>query len=190
MPSAHLTPEMLVDSNITNTQLTIELPGIKTNTAIDWKRFEITVPSEAKLVTRFVPAPPPMQLDRMGAKLPAFRLQNPDGLPAFSSAATPSNKITVFAWMADHPACKETAAQMRQIAATMAASPLADRIQFVSVWAEPNPAAGTTFASLAEDWKLCGDLVLDSDAVGRDLFGIREAPTLVVIDGQNRLQIF
>ena len=190
MPSAHLTPEMLADSKITHTQLTIELPGIKTNAAIDWKRFEIAVPSESMLVSHFVPAPAPMQLERIGVKMPAFQLRNPAGLPAYSSAATPSNKITVFAWMADHPACKETAAQMRQIAAAMAVSPLADRVQFVSVWAEPKPAAGTTFASLAKDWQLCGDLMLDSEAVGRDLFGIREAPTLVVVDGQNRLQIF
>lgn len=190
MPSTHLTPEMLADSDITSVQLTIELPGIKTNEPIHWKRFEITVPNESKLVSRFVPAPPPMPLERMGLKVPAFRLRSPAGKPAFSSDETPANKITVFVWMADHPACKETAAQMAKITATIAASSAADRVQFVTVWAEPNPAEGTTFASLARDWNLSGELVIDSDAVGRDLFGVREAPTLVVIDGQNRLQIF
>ncbi len=190
MPSAHLSPEMLADSSITNTQLTIELPGIKTNEAIDWKRFEITVAPESKMVSRFVPAPPPMNLERLGMKVPAFRLLTSDGKPGFSSDGTTSNKVTVLAWMADHPACKETAAQMSKIAATMAATPAAKRIQFVTVWAEPQPAEGSTFESLTRDWNLNGKLVVDSEAVGRDLFGVSEAPTLVVIDGQNRMQIF
>lgn len=190
MPSAHLTSEMLADSNITHTQLTIELPGIKTNESIDWQRFEINVPNEAKLVSHFVPAPPKMQLDRMGLKVPAFRLLNAVGVPAFTAGDTTSNKVTVLTWMADHPACKETAAQLSKIATAVAATSAANRVQFVNVWAEPKPAEGSTFESLTKDWDLSGKLVVDSEAVGRDLFGVSEAPTLVVIDGQNRLQIF
>ena len=190
MPSAHLTPEMLADSSITNTQLTIELPGIKTNEPIDWQRFEIDVSPESQLVSHFVPAPPKMQLERLGVKVPAFRLRTVDGKQTFSSGETSSNQITVLTWMADHPACKETAAQLSKIADAVAASPVAHRVQFINVWAEPNPAEGTTFESLAKDWSLRGKLVLDSEAVGRDLFGVSEAPTLVVVDGQNRLQIF
>ncbi len=189
MPSAHLTPEMLADSSITNTQLTIELPGIKTNERIDWSRFEITVPSEAKLVSHFVPAPPPMQLDRLGLKVPAFRLLGADGKPGFSSGDTPTNKVTALLWLADHPACRDSAAQMAKVFADVSASSAKDRVQFVTVWAEPKPAEGTTFASLTKDWNLSGKLVVDSEAVGRDLFGVSEAPTLVVIDGQNRVQI-
>lgn len=190
LPSAHLTPEMLADSNITSTQLTIELPGAKTNEPIDWKRFEIEIPDDSKLVTRFVPAPPPLQLDRIGLQIPAFRLKSPEGRLAFSSDETPASKITVLAWMADHPACKETADQLAKVKTAVAASSAADRVQFVSVWAEPKPAEGTTFESLGQVWNLSGKLVIDSEAVGRDLFGVREAPTLVVLDGQNRLQIF
>lgn len=190
MPSAHLTPEMLADSNITSTQLTIELPGIKTNEAIDWKKYEINVSPESKLVSHFVPAPPKMQLERLGLKVPAFRLRSNDGKQTFSADGTNSNKITVLTWMADHPACKETAARLSKIADAVAATSVAHRIQFVNVWAEPQPAEGTTFESLSKDWDLRGKLVLDSEAVGRDVFGVSEAPTIVVIDGQNRLQIF
>lgn len=190
LPSAHLTPEMLADASITNTQLTIELPGVKTNEPIDWKRFEVTVPTEAKLVSRFVPAPPPMQLERMGVKVPAFRLLGPDGKTAFSSDDSSDKNITVLTWMADHPACKETATQLAKVSASIAATPAAKRIQFVTVWAEPKPAEGSTFDSLSRDWGLSGKLVVDSEAVGRDLFGVSEAPTMVVIDEQNRLQIF
>jgi hypothetical protein len=190
MPNAHLTPEMLADASITDTQLTIELPGIKTNEPIDWKKYAIPVSPEAKLVSHFVPAPPRMQVERLGMKVPAFRLRSSDGKQTFNSGETASDQITVLTWFADHPACKDTAVQLSKIVDAVAASSAANRVQFINVWAEPNAAAGSSFESLANDWRLKGKLVLDSEAVGRDLFGVSEAPTLVVIDGQNRLQIY
>ena len=195
LPSSNLTAEMLADKNITNVQLTIELPGIRTNELVDWQKFAVTIPNDAKLVSRFVPAPQPLPLDRLGVKAPAFRLRTPEaqqtanGPTAFNSADS-QNKITVLTWLADHPACRETAAQMSAVAASVGASGAADRIQFINVWAEPTPAAGTTFKDLAKQWNLTGKLAIDSEAVGLELFGVREAPTVVVLDGDNRLQIF
>jgi len=179
----------MADKSITNVQLTIELPGIRTNEAVDWNQFAIQVSDDAKLVSRFVPAPAPLPLERLGVKAPAFRLRSPDGPNAFNSADA-NNKITVLTWLADHPACKETAAQLSVVAASVGASQAADRVQFVTVWAEPDPAEGTTFNDLAKQWNLTGTLAIDSEAVGRDLFGVREAPTVIVLDGENRLQIF
>ncbi len=188
LPSTNLTPAMLADKNITEVQLTIELSGVRTDETIDWSRYAVTLPDNPKLVSRFVPAPLPMKLDRLGVKLPAFRLRSADGQVAFQSSES-AEKITVLSWLADHPACKETAEQLASIAASVGASEAANRIQFVNVWAEPNPAEGTTFQTLAQQWRLPGKLAIDSEAVGRDLFGITEAPTVVVVDGSNRLQI-
>ncbi len=189
LPSTNLSPEMLADKSITNVQLTIELPGIRTNETIEWTKFAVSYPVDAKLVSRFVPAPQPLPLERLGVKVPAFQLRNPSGVVAFNSADT-TNKITVLTWLADHPACRETAAQLAAVAASVGASLAADRVQFITVWAEPDPATGTTFETLAKQWNLSGKLVIDSEAVGLDLFGVREAPTVVVLDSEKRLQIF
>ena len=189
LPNANLTAEMMADKNITNVQLTIELPGIRTDEAVNWDRFAVQFSDESKLVSRFVPAPAPLPLERLGVKVPAFQLKSPQGPNAYSSADS-KDKITVLTWLADHPACRETAAQLSAVAASVGASQAADRIQFVTVWAEPDSAAGTTFDNLAKQWNLTGTLAIDSEAVGRDLFGVREAPTVVVLDSDNRLQIF
>ncbi len=57
------------------------------------------------------------------------------------------------------------------------------------IWAEPQPPQGLDFDNLAEQWKLPGGLAVDRDALGRDLFGIDEAPTLIVLDSSNRVQL-
>jgi hypothetical protein len=189
LPNTNLSPEMLADKNISQVTLTIEFAAARTNEAVNWERFKVPVAKDTKLVTRFVPAPPVLPTDRIGAKVPAFRLVEPQGTGAFSTADVRSGNITVLLWLADHPACRAAAQQMAQVAQAIESSAINRRIQFVSVWAEPQSASGTTFDTLAAAWGLPGQLVVDKEAVGRDLFGISDAPTLVVLDDGNRVQI-
>ncbi len=188
IPNANLAPEMLADKNVSNIQLTIEFAKIRTNLPIAWKRFEVATAPTSMLVNRFVPAPPPLPTSNLGTKLPAFRFRDHRGLEAFSSST--ADKITVLAWLADHPACRTTVAQLAEIEAIVAASPLRDQVQFVSVWAEPTTPNNVRFEQLQQQWKIPGILVIDQEAIGRDLFNVREAPTVVVLSSDHRLQIF
>lgn len=190
MPNANLTAEMLADKNISNVQLTIEFAGVSTNSKVNWSQYQVAKNSETKFVTRFVPAPPPLPTNRIGVKVPAFRLHDYDGAEAFNSSQVSENNVTVMMWLADHPACRAAAQQISQVAKSIAATDASQNIKFVSIWAEPNSAEGTTFATLASAWQLPGKLVVDKSAVGRDLFGVNEAPTLIVLDSSNRMQIF
>lgn len=188
IPNANLTPEMLADASVSNVQLTIELSNIKTNTDIDWKRFDVALDPAAKLVSRFVPAPPPLPTDRLGMQVPGFILRNVDGQVVFKTVdAAP---INVLIWLADHPACRAAAEQLSQIAAVIENGELKRHVRFVCVWAEPEPPRDCSFAELMSTWKLPGVLAVDQEAIGRDLFNVREAPTMVVLDANNQMQIF
>lgn len=195
LPTATLPKAMLDDGRITDIHLSIEFDNVIAGEPINWSQWQ--VPSEAldQLVRYFV-APPAIELDsRLGKAVPAFRLKSPlvndkpdsDGID--TSRTAQAGQIQLLVWSADHPSCRATLAQVEQALKQLPAD-IRNQIAPVVVWAEPKPAAGTTFADLAEKWNFSFPIVLDDAAVGRDLFSVQEAPTIVILDGQHRLQFF
>ncbi|MCA9160769.1 MAG: hypothetical protein KDA72_20705, partial [Planctomycetales bacterium] len=224
LPRSHLTPAMLQDGRISNIDLTIEFAGARGNENTDWASFEVASQPEELRVSRFVPAPLPVDTSGLGEQVPGFHLESPTGETVYSSnvarrspaeshdtrlnvarrspaelhhetsdspsATTSHRKATVLVWLADHPTCRMACEQMQRVRESLPALGLPEgAVEFVMVWAEPQPPVGTTFETLAKQWKLPGILALDREAMGRDLFNVQEAPTLVVVDHQNRLQL-
>ncbi len=191
MPRTHLTQQMLADQRVRKMELTIEFVGVRAGGNVDWQRFAIDVQSEDLLVNRFVPVPPAVDTRSLGKKMPAIHLEAPSGESVYiSSKPQPQRKATVLIWLADHPTCRVAVEQLRRVATALVDLNVPQgAVEFVPVWAEPQPPAGSTFESIADDWKLPGKLALDREALGRDLFYVLEAPTLVVIDAENRLQL-
>lgn len=190
LPESYLSPKMLEDNRVEHVALTIELTGVETNHKIDWQRFAVAAGADELRVSYFVPSPPEIDTLHLGKQIPGFVLRNPLGEKIFSSSADEkARKATVLVWLADHPACRVAVEQLSAVRERLEKAGLrSPEIDFFSVWAEPQPAAGTTFDSLPTSWKLPGRLALDQQAMGRDLFAIREAPTIVVLDQHNRLQ--
>lgn len=191
LPRSHLTPTMLQDGRISNVDLTIEFAGARGNENTDWTSFEVASQPEELRVSRFVPAPLPIDTSGLGEQVPGFHLESPTGETVYSSdKVSPHRKATVLVWLADHPTCRMACEQMQRVRESLPALGLPEgAVEFVMVWAEPQPPAGSTFETLAKQWKLPGILALDREAMGRDLFNVQEAPTLVVVDHQNRLQL-
>lgn len=191
LPKSHLTEQMLADRRVSNMQLTIELADVRADTAVDWSRFDVDVSPDDLLVSRFVPQPLTVDTAGLGEKIPGFYLESPSGESVYnSSLVNRHRKATVLLWLADHPTCRLASEQLQKIASSLADQQIAaESVEFVSVWAEPNPPQGSTFQTLAADWKLPGKLALDRAAMGRDLFGVLEAPTLVIINADQRLQL-
>ncbi len=215
LPRSYLTPAMLQDGRISNVDLTIEFAGARGNATIDWSSFEVASRPDELRVSRFVPAPPQIDTSGLGDQIPGFHLESPTGETVYSSSDTvlPANgrrspaelnvatahsagsarshrKATVLVWLADHPTCRMACEQMQRVKRALPALGVPDgAIEFVMVWAEPRPPGDSTFGTLAEQWKLPGVLALDREAMGRDLFNVQEAPTLVVVDQNNRLQL-
>ncbi len=191
LPRSHLTPEMLSDQRVTNIKLSIEFPNVRINREVDWQPFSVeTKPGELR-VSRFVPPPPMVDTSSLGERIVGFHLEDASGNTVYSSSENrPERKATVMMWLADHPACRVAAEQFASIEQSVRQLGLPKgAVDFISIWAEPLPPQGSTFAGLREGWKLAGAFALDREAMGRDLFNVQEAPTIVVVDHNNRLQL-
>lgn len=196
LPSGNLPPEILANKELSDIQLWIDIKNAKANAPINWEPYRIRTKPEELLVNHFVPEPQPIEAIGLGRRVPAFELRGPSNdlvLEAKSKSSNSSSerhKATVLMWLADHPSCQVAAQQMAQAAKAITSDPAFARdVKFVSIWAEPNPPAGETFRSLQQKWGLPGTLAQDRDALGRDLFDINEAPSLVVLDENLRVQI-
>ena len=189
LPNDNLPQAMLADDELSHLSLTIELSDIRTNQPIDWKPFQVAVQPEDHRVSYFVAPPPKLDQRLKHRSLPAFQLVDAAGRSAYSSQPRPARKATVLAWLADHPACLAVAEQLAMAAETLNKAGLKEpQVEFVSVWAEPQPPAGMSFEQLQRSWQLPGKLVVDRAAAGRDLLQIDEAPTVVILDSRGQLQ--
>lgn len=187
-PMAHLDAQMRQDQRVSEIELALEIPQIVTERAVDWKPLALQPRSGEMRVVRFVPRPAAAQDPWTGRSPPAFRLDSPLGRPAFRSDQVTGKDGLVLLWLADHPASRAAAMWLSQLAAELRAEGLADRFELVSVWAEPGPPPSMTFPHLVEAWKMPGTVAIDREAVGRDLFGILAAPSLVVLDRRGKVQ--
>lgn len=191
LPNAVLPPEMRSDKRVADIQLTVEFAKATFTAPVDAQLAAPTVDPSYRRLSQYVQPPPPVDTRLLNEQLPAFTLQAPSGAPAVDSKrSNDAGKILVLAWLANHPAANLAAEQLHAAEQSLLSEDalLPQKVEFVSVWAEPRPPSGTTFESLKADWNLPGTVVIDRRALGRDLFRVEEAPTVVVLDANNRLQ--
>ena len=188
LPRAGLPRELLANQSISQVKLWIDFAKVRTDRSVDWGRFAVQPAAQDIHVTHFVASAPNIDTQGVGRQLPAFQLIAPDGQIAFRGVPNGRRKATVLLWLADHPACHVAAQQLATSLAMLKSDQLTADIDVVCIWSEPQPPTGLSFSDLAKQWDLPGVLALDSQAIGRDLFGISEAPTLVLLDAQNRIQ--
>lgn len=190
LPTIALPPEMMSDKRITDIHLSIEFDGVSTNSKIDWSQWQVPTASLDQLVRYFV-APPALELDaRLGKPIPAFRLDAvASGEALHTSRTAESGQIQLLVWLADHPSCQATIQQVSRVI-TQLPETIRGQVSATAIWAEPTSATGTTFANLAEKWQIPLPVVIDREAIGRDVLAINEAPTIVLLDRQHKLQFF
>ncbi|MCA9192301.1 MAG: hypothetical protein KDB03_11075 [Planctomycetales bacterium] len=192
LPVQNLPSEMLADKAVSKIHLSIELPGVTVDEPIDWSNFKFDVEPKEILVTQFVPTPEKIEVGKLGVRIPGFRLFSPEGKLVYETGTGTEPNAKVLIWLADHPASQVAANQLKVVEQSISQElgDVANQIEFYSLWAEPSPPAGIDFLNLASSWGLPGKLVHDREALGRDLFAVQEAPTVVVVDRQNRVQFF
>ena len=189
LPTATLPAGMLADKRISDIRLSIEFDDVIANSKVNWSDWQVPIVALDQMVRYFV-APPEIALDqRLGKAIPAFRLNTVDELSIDSSKRARAGDIQLFVWLADHPSCRTTAEHINQSLKQLPQE-VRDQVEAVAVWAEPSPPTGMTFGDLAQAWQVSMPIVVDKDALGRDLLGVVEAPTIVILDRQHRLQFF
>jgi hypothetical protein len=149
-------------------------------------KFKLIARKDAKLVRYFVELPAPLPAKVLGAKVAPFALSRLDG----SAWTGPVGRVRVLTWFRDHPACEHTLKQLQSVYAksnTTAANVVS--LEIVS----SDPISITSNERVQQkltEWNVTIPAFRDEREIGNHVFHISELPTLVVLDGNNRIQFY
>ncbi len=184
-PCAAFAPEMAQDESLEDVQLTAEFRGAGFVRQVSRAVFAFDVPQQAKRVRKFVPPPQELPSDLFGTTVAPFGFADLTG--GTVSHESLGDRIKVLLWFNNHPACQSNVRQLQRVYQHYKTQ---DRLAFLAVCAEPSTVSDAQVADLLRLWQADLPTVRDVQACGRDLFRVPWAPTLVVLDGKNVVQIF
>jgi outer membrane lipoprotein-sorting protein len=184
-PVAAFAPQIAADSSVQNVQLLVEFRGASLGQSPDADAFAFSVPEDAKRVRTFVPPPQQLPSDLFGTTAPNYAFVSLDGSKIDST--TLNDRVKVLVWFNDHPACRVAMEQLSQVYSQYKDR---DDVQFLGVCVEPAQTSELQIRNLVERWNVDVPVVRDPQACGRDIFRIPWAPTTVVLNGEDTVQIF
>ena len=184
-PSAAFAPEMAQDESVEDVQLTAEFRGATFVRQVSRDIFAFDMPPQAKRVRKFVPPPRELPSDLFGTTAAPFGFADLTG--GTVSHESLGDRIKVLLWFNNHPACQSNVRQLQRVYQHYKTQ---DRLAILAVCAEPSTVSDSQVADLMRLWQADLPTVRDVQACGRDLFHVPWAPTLVVLDGKNVVQIF
>lgn len=144
----------------------------------------LSVPADAKRVQFFVVPPQPLPTEMFGKRPQGYEFPALDG-----GELTPESlagKIAVLAWFSNHSgsrACLESLDEVRRML------PEDAPVALYGVCTEPSSISNDELRALLAPWNISTPIVRDLGAYGRDLFDIRVAPSLVVLDARGAVQV-
>lgn len=152
--------------------------------------FQAPPPKYATLVQHFVLPTVALPSPRFGQAIADFDLSTLDG--AVEHSRDWAERIAVLVWFQDHPTCRALLPRLEQVFQVFQSfQQQQDRIVWRAVCTEPNERLSSDqIRQLVTAWGVTLPVVRDLTAAGRDQLDIAQAPTLVVLDGQRRLQMF
>lgn len=178
---------LTADPQVSDVQLAIELTAAAFEVPRD-ERWELPPAERSVVVSAFIPPPPPLVSPYLGRHLPEFRLLGSEGRPVVTEAGS-ERDFTVMLWIADHRASQMAARQLQAVADRLE-SKIAKRTRFLLVMAEASGGDGQSTGDMIRRWNVGLVHVDDAEAVGRDIFDVREAPTLCVLGTDGEMHWF
>jgi hypothetical protein len=185
-----LVPGLVDDVTIRDAKLTIELTAARLDPPrLD--RFDLPLRPQTRVVSHFIPLPPPLDSPLLGRTPPPFVLAAHDTVGGETNGgfriteAGSDRSVTVLLWVARHEGSQAAAVGLQELATSMPAA-LRESTRFVIVMAE---AGGPTDQTL-QQWGVELPWVNDTQAIGRDVFGVEEAPTLAVLSANRQIEWF
>ncbi len=185
-PPAAFAPEMAQDESVEDVQLTAEFRGATFVRQISRDIFAFDVPPQAKRVTKFVPPPRALPSGSVWHDGRSVWLRRPDrrhGLPANrwgTASRCWCGSITTPRVSRTYGNCHGSTSNTRRKTAWRSWPCVSSRRR----------CRTRQIADLTRLWQADLPTVRDVQACGRDLFQVPWAPTLVVLDGKNVVQIF
>ncbi len=152
--------------------------------------FDLVPPADAQLVRHFVAPPQPAeQTGLLNAKVPPFSFTDLNG-QNFASQSW-DGRHAILIWFNRHPACRQLLTSLGPVFDRYASD---NRVFFCAVSTEPTTTVGNQdLRNLAASWGISIPVVRDLDLVGRDIFSVQQAPTIVITSpadsGGSRIQV-
>lgn len=178
-------PQIATDTNIKNPRLTIEFHNAAF-TAPPPDSFDLKPGTESQGVSRFIPPPPQLPSKLLGQQPSSFRLSVIQGRdqPWTTVRETGSDRPqTVLLWLARHEGSQAAALALQQVVRALPKT-LLESTHFILVMAEQGEAMDVTLGR----WNVQLPWALDRQAIGRDVFGIQQAPALCVLGPKGNLE--
>ncbi|MDX1947805.1 MAG: hypothetical protein SFU86_20575 [Pirellulaceae bacterium] len=184
-PAAALVPELASDPTISDLRLSAELRGATLGGPVESSQFELAIPPQAKRMKSFVVPPRPLPSQLFGKTTGKFHFTDLSGAKIGSTDLAGTTAVLV--WYHDDPACEATLEQV-----SLARSRLAERpdVRFLAIATDDTTTSNAQVEQRLADWKVNLPVARDLEAFGRSVFQIEAHPSLVVLDGQGRVQIF
>ncbi len=147
--------------------------------------FEIPTPADAKVVRNFVLPPSEFVAPVLGETVDRFAFTEVTSNSV--RAWEPDGRLTVLVWFNHHPASRAVVEQIDQAYRNHAGTD----VRFLAVCTEPSTSMShAEVRGLVRNWNLQLPVARDLAAVGRDVFGVQQAPTLVIIDPREVVQLY
>ena len=170
----------------TNCVFTLDIHNIRKNEGVN-HTFDKQPPDGSQLVRFFVLPPLKLSSAKIGEIIPAIPLRTLTGDPVTTEDFP--GKILVLCWFQDHATSKSVLPRIQKAAADL--KRLENEVVFLAVNTDdPTDTSPAGVTELMQQIKVDLRVYRDSEAAGRDLLGIVEAPTTVVLDKNGRLQLF
>jgi hypothetical protein len=183
-PAAALLPGLANDPGVSDVRLSAELVDAKLGQPIDDREFTLALPAGAKRMRSLVRPVPPLPSELFGKSPGPLRFTKLDGGQLTSDDL--AGKPAVLVWYHGDPACEATLQEVAKARQRVAAEDAA----FYAVATDPTSASNDQIREQLAAWKVDVPAVRDLAALGDSLLKIKGHPTVIVLDGQSRVQIF
>lgn len=184
-PLAAFAPEIADDKSVVDPRLTVEFRDAAFDTLSASEEFVFPISPTAKQVRRLIMPPRELPSELLGKTAAPYEFATLDGDRISSQSL--GNRIKVLAWFGNHPACQSTLQQLNQVFKQYKSR---ERVALYAICVEASSVTNEQIKGLARAWQVELPLARDLAAMGRDLFQIPWAPTLVVLDGDNVVQMY
>ena len=153
---------------------------------IELATFQLAVPEGARRVRRFISPPPPGPAEVFGKPVGNFALSSLEG-----EAITPktlAGKVTILDfWATNCPPCK---AQMPVINKIYEHFKDSDDVAFYAVSTDSRALPNEVVEKTQASWGGTMPIARDPESSGYKVLGVRQTPTLILLDRKNQLQVF
>jgi outer membrane lipoprotein-sorting protein len=172
-------------SHLGKSMLQCDYGRLRTDARFSNDTFTLAKPESARLVRNFILPPqsdPDTILNQQVGGFWFTDLRNQRTPPGYWE-----DKVSLFVWWNNHPACRVA---LDSLAATYERFKDDQRVSMLAVSSIPSTQMShAQVQQLAEQWKIALPVVRDTEAFGRDTFQVSQAPTVVIVDSQGRVQL-